>query len=866
MATIIMNDDKISIKAYLKADSFSQCFRIRNKKGEVNDLVTPDMFWGKLSEDGIYLDYTKINNRNIKVTEGISQKNGSQMLWNDLCDSWLQENVFQSNESKVFVFQGYAGCGKTTFVNHFLRKRKIDIDSFYIDIGKDWAYPQEPYMFFNEVLIKFDEYMDDIISETKVREKIWDKFIELGKDLNIKELDLQLPNIIAKFIEIKKICEWSNLRVSIHGYLNENFGNKRNHTIGSCTGKNNYVWHNYGQTQTIVALFMLLICAKFLVNNENNLSSAPYILAFDNLDVITDPALSAENVVTLWGVIHRFMSYKSAFKNKTKKDLPNFSIFIMVRKVLYSHIISHLPDLEMQVNYNPYFVNVCDISNLYLSQDILEHRIAYWTNNIRDNDIIYKLKHLGEVTAIHAKTPLLGYDDSEEFEESYQIHNSINLDAFFNHNYRALSNVLAVFLDDDKYTKNFLTDFNLTSQSKEWQKVATLIFELSLLYKVNKVWNKMGFGCEDFNLIDYPTTLNRLILNYLYISKCGQALYSYSNNRSDIPIDDHVSLRDIIRIFENVKFISLDKNLNNEQINREYNSENPLITKDLIIERLADMCARNTNIFHSDAYGYDADNDELWRRPLYFIDGVKLFHTAASYDELKLYFEDAVKDGRDDQIFFSITDEGFVLIYDIVANFEFYSARYCKSMKARPLHQAASTEELKNLIAPVYNAVKLCCERHNLFMEQYMNKYDINKNEYLNRFFHPRTKPRFMDQNKTGQKLIEFSFRPQLHIVRVIYSHVDYFNRVKNLFSKSNDNERKLMCRCLTNWIENYLILYKKYFYHFLEFTVCNSDNNVYRILYQQLCKQKKNYSDDKEQKNVDISINYGRHTSRKRS
>lgn len=229
MATIIMNDDKISIKAYLKADSFSQCFRIRNKKGEVNDLVTPDMFWGKLSEDGIYLDYTKINNRNIKVTEGISQKNGSQMLWNDLCDSWLQENVFQSNESKVFVFQGYAGCGKTTFVNHFLRKRKIDIDSFYIDIGKDWAYPQEPYMFFNEVLIKFDEYMDDIISETKVREKIWDKFIELGKDLNIKELDLQLPNIIAKFIEIKKICEWSNLRVSIHGYLNENFGNKRNH-------------------------------------------------------------------------------------------------------------------------------------------------------------------------------------------------------------------------------------------------------------------------------------------------------------------------------------------------------------------------------------------------------------------------------------------------------------------------------------------------------------------------------------------------------------------------------------------------------------------------------------------------------------
>lgn len=860
MAIINVRGDKFPIKAYLKADPYSQQFVLDNVADEGKELVTDDMFWGKEDKDGLYLDYSLIKNRKIVITDGISQRRSSHILQAHLCDQWLQEKIINLNESKVYVFQGYAGCGKTTFMNYLLRKRKIDIDSFYIDIGKRWAYPEEPYMFFCETLNEFDRYLDNIIHVKTTRNKVWDKFIELGTDLDIADLDTQLPNIIAQFIKIKDDSNWNTLRINIHGYLNETFNNKNNNVKGF-TSKNGDIWHNQGQTQTIVALFILLICANFLATDERNLSSQSYILIFDNLDVITDPALSAENVLTLWGVMHRFMHYKS---KKNKNQLPNFGIFITVRKVLYSHITSHLPDLEMGINYNSYFIKVCDISDLYLSQDILEHRVSYWTKNVDDEDIVYKLTQLGEITSIHAKTPLLEYEDSIELEESYEIHSSINLDAFFNHNYRALSNVLAVFLDDDKYTKNFLADFDSASHSKEWQKVATLVFELSLLYKRSTVWNRMGFGCEDFSSIDYPTTLNRLILNYLYISKCGQALYSYSNNRKNIPIDDHVSLRNIIRMFEGVNFVFIDKDLNDEQIAKEYQANDSLITRKLILERLADMCARNTGVFHSDAYGYDPDNDELWRRPLYFVDGVKLSHTAAAYIELKTYFEEAVDSGRDDQIFFSITDEGYVLIHDIVANFEFYSARYCKSLEARPLHQATSTEEIDNLITPVYNAVELCCKRHNLYMERYMEQYIIDKNEYLNQFFHPRTKPRFKSQNKVRKMLSEFSFRPQLHIVRVIYAHIDYFNRIKNLFSKSNSSENQLMCKNLTNWIETYLNLYETYFYNSLDFTVCNPDNNVYWTLFDLLDKQKRNYTSNGKPKNVDISIRHKGHIFKK--
>lgn len=853
MAIINVRGDKFPIKAYLKADPYSQQFVLDNVADEEKELVTNDMFWGKEYKDGLYLDYSMIQNRKIVITDGISQRRSSYILHAHLCDQWLQEKIINLNESKVYVFQGYAGCGKTTFMNYLLRKRKIDIDSFYIDIGKRWAYPEEPYMFFSETLNEFDRYLDDILHTKTTRNKVWNKFIELGTDLDIVELDSQLPSIIAQFMKIKEDSTWNTLRINIHGYLNETFNGMNDSTKG-LTSNNGNIWHNKGQTQTIVSLFILLIYANALITDEENLSSQSYILIFDNLDVITDPALSAENVLTLWGVMHRFMNYK---KKKIRNKLPNFGIFIAVRKVLYSHITSHLPDLEMGINYNSFYIKVCDISDLYLSQDILEHRVSYWTKNADDCDIVYKLTQLGEITTIHTKTPLLEYEDNIELEESYEIHSSINLDAFFNHNYRALSNVLAVFLDDDKYTKNFLADFNSTSRSKEWQKVATLVFELSLLYKRSRVWNKMGFGCEDFSSIDYPTTLNRLILNYLYISKCGQTLYSYSNNRKNIPSDDHVSLRCIIRMFEGVKFIFIDKYLNDEQIDEEYHASNSLITRKLILERLADMCARNTGVFHSNAYGYDPDNDELWRRPLYFVDGVKLTHTAASYNELKRYFEEAVDSGRDDQIFFSITDEGFVLIHDIVANFEFYSARYCKSLEARPLHQATSSEEIDNLITPVYNAVELCCKRHNLYMEKYMEQYMIDKNEYLNKFFHPRTKPRFEKQNKVGKRLSEFSFRPQLHMVRVIYAHIDYFNRIKNHLSKSNSSENQSMCKNLTNWIEVYLNLYETYFYNSLDYTVCNPDNNVYWTLYGLLEEQKWNYGEEGEQKNVDISMHH---------
>lgn len=94
-----------------------------------------------------------------------------------------------------------------------------------------------------------------------------------------------------------------------------------------------------------------------------------------------------------------------------------------------------------------------------------------------------------------------------------------------------------------------------------------------------------------------------------------------------------------------------------------------------------------------------------------------------------------------------------------------------------------------------------------------MQQYKLDKNKYLRQRFHPRTNPRF-DEN---DNLTKASFRPQLHIVRVIYAHVAYFNEVKKLLSESQFSDKNAMCECLSGWIKNYLLLYKNNFYDVLK-------------------------------------------------
>ena len=835
----IIKNNEVPLKAYLRGDSHSQKFVLLGENNSPKDLVTSDMFWGNsingIYDKGLYLDYHKMIGRQITVSNGISEEAISHTKKNKDCDDWIDSNLLNFYEDKIIVIQGYAGSGKTTLMNHVINK--ISDKCFqYIDIGKDWTYTQEPYLFFNETLHTFDCCIQDVIkSNSQIRNKIWNKFMELLSLDTITDFNIELKNIKIALNRIKKNNKrWEQTKEDILDFLYENYSQKTD-VKTPLTSK--------GQTEVIVSLIIILISAKKIIQNENKI----FTIIFDDLDVITNPSIPSENVVILWGVIHKYLDFKENLEKVIIDKLPMIHIIINVRKVLYSHITSHLPRLEMNIHYNNNCINVCDISNLYLSQKILLHRIDYWCKqkNI-DPKTKNNLSQIGKISNIHTDDSSIFFDNTNSENNT---NNRINLDALFNHNYRAFANAMSELFEDETYYQYMYDDLSNESTIQNWQKVSTIIFCLSLLYRKKQIWNAMGFGCSSFETIDFPTTLNRLLLNCLFYSRYGQYLNDIANSHKNLPINDYLTLNDLVYKFSKSKFIKSSVRKNEKQNIEKYNNANNN-TLDMVIERLADMCARNPASI--DSKGYDSDDDELWRRPLFFIGGVLLNHTAITKNELYEHFKERLNENEGNQIKFLITDEGMVLIHDIIANFEFYSARYCKDSLYKPLHHIQTKKEVTALIKPVYNAIKKCISRHRIYMDDYMANYHININDYLSESFHPRTNPRF--KNNENDDCIEFdSFRPQLHIVRVIYSHIAYFNDVKKLIFESSLQDRDEICVEITQWIKKYLLLYRWNYYELFDNTICFRDNNVFKDLIVLTKKQQKHYKTD--MKNIDISL-----------
>ena len=811
--------NNIPLKAYMRADSHSQCFVI-NDNGIEHELVSKEMFWGVSEDDNnrLYLDYKKVSGRQLNVRRGIYATDPSRELNEQECDNWLEKNMLDIQTDNIIVVQGYAGTGKSTLLNYVINNYQ-ETEACYIDICEEWSYEKESYLFFTSALNQFIKYLDKVFSlESKKRNKVWNRFISLLSVDYASVFDGDLNNLAEIFKGLKRTNNWKNLKGRVRLKLDALYSER----VEKSNRPNNINWYSRGQTQLIVSLIILIISAMHLEKESNN---EKFLLIFDNLDIITNPAIPSENIVSLWGTINNYIKFKSKHHTMSHEQLPNIGILISVRKALYSHITSHLPDLEMNIGYDKEYIQVCDISNLYASQKIIEHRINYWLTNGEnlDDSTKDKLIQLSQLASIHSKNSIV-YQDNTNID-GLNIH--INLDAFFNHNYRAFVNAFSELLEKNDYSDFIKKDLSKTSKSKNWQKISTLIYCLSLLYRNSNVWSSLGFGCEYHDTCDFPTTLNRLLLNCLYYSRLGFYLRTKESVKMDLPDNEFLSLDYLVNKFSKNTFIKVhienDIELNKKSYLSASNNTNILIT-----ERLSEMCARNPSAVTANAVGYNSEDDELWRRPLFFVGGIKLDHTAISKQEISDAFRGALVNNNGKNIKFLITDEGMILIRDIVANFEFYSARYSKKELSKPLHHVVTQTEVNDLITPVFEAIKKCIDKHKIFMDDYTKNYNISINEYLGEQFHARTYPKFEKSEYGKHTLMEGSFRPQLHIVRVIYSHIHYFNYTKNYIFMSSLENKSEICKALTNWINEYLELYKNNFYEWIAKTNYNSDNNVY--------------------------------------
>ena len=829
MSIINLEDGNITLNAYLRADSYSQIYKV--KKGEeFTSIVSDRDFWGETPESKkLYLDYSLIDNRQLACSNGMSVDATVTFYENEECDRWINDNLIHGKMTKLFVIQGYAGCGKTTFINYI--KRNATCTNFeYTDIADVGTPFNECSIFFTKTLDTFMTLYKSVFSDRKKR-KILEKFKDLLREDDSIILDSELKDVVNLF---NKRYRGKETFDEIRDVLNNRYAGE--HLLSD------NVWHTRGNIILLTSLTLLLKYAIRFAHKDKTNSVIAFI--FDNLDAITDPCLSSEAVYFLWLTMCRIREYKN---KKLDPCLPDIKIYIMIRKILHSHIVSYLPDLEMYTKLDPSAVINCDISRLYLSRSIVEHRVKFWEETIdkNDNEAKTKLHKLVNLLAIQEdKMPMeeveqieatSSNDDSDDttLERINIPRDHLNLDALFNHNYRAFANVLYILIEKLDISSA------IQSTSRQWQKVSLVIFTLSLLYREH-VWKDLGFGCQNCNMQDYPTTLNRLILNMLYVARAEKDLYRlYDRQTNSVFRNNYISLNDLVGQLEKITFMRIESSDNEALISDKRKKVSAEDSKELILHRLAEMCARNTSASNTHSHGFDPYEDEVWRRPMYFIGGVKTHHTAATADALYTYFRDRLcsEDGK--RIQFAITDEGMILIQDIFAHFEFYSGRYCSGVK-KALHQVTSVDEIYEIITPVYNAIKKCCERTIIFLNEYQEKYNISLDDVLKKGFHPRTNPRKTKDLNNGRIIFdERTFRPQIHVVRVIFSHISYFTKTRDFISNGSYEDKVTMINAFNSWIESYLDLYKKYFLDYLKGSEHIADNTVYNALLKKLLSNK---------------------------
>jgi len=181
--------------------------------------------------------------------------------------------------------------------------------------------------------------------------------------------------------------------------------------------------------------------------------------------------------------------------------------------------------------------------------------------------------------------------------------------------------------------------------------------------------------------------------------------------------------------------------------------------------------------------------DEIWRRPLYYSKNA-LVNESKILDKLMEQYNDYNNGKFTELVEFCICESGCTFVEKIVPHFEFYSTRLASN--SEPLYCINDVEVLKNNLCTVYNQIKICCDKQESFKNNYISKYNIAKEKYLELPFHPKT----------------HQGNSQLHIERVIFSHIAYLNEYRKYLFKNMVAVMESFNDVLLEYIGKYLELY----------------------------------------------------------
>lgn len=711
----------------------------------VDPFSNKSIFWEKDGKPGMFYDYALDNTQSVKGR--ITLNHNEMTISADKLDAWVTDNWLSNKDVFIHILVGYAGCGKSTFVNHILntqeRGRYSTFWNFY-DIQEYSSMSQDSSM---------DLYLKDNLcyniakrlKSSRNKKALLDRF---KKKLNFFS-DLAPGfscNIDILIAELEKAVEEKN-------YKSINIKDEAIIAEGRLSKQVPY------------------LALTYLWNASIHRSQAyTVICVFDGLDIVDDPKQTVKLIKEIFKLMKRY---------RKLKNQPDVKLIITCRKFTLSLLETSSGDVSFEEIYADYkdSISFLDISTLYQVSKVLKYKakticihpdlLNLKKDSKADRDKLAECKRIAE----------LPEEIADIFDNNSISNETLSFSKIVNHNLRSASSLYhTLFSQSDCFC-------NLIKPKKPNERICYKGFFIhKICYELNikKIWKNMGYGGHDninsgntiYGKEDelFPTTLSRMILTKLYRNPDKEiSLFDLYNSFSWMPV---------LRIKKGAKIDDIPIDIENK------------LSPEYFAECIADMLIRSSS--HDD----EIKHEGIWRRPLYF--GSQAI-SATNISDLKYIYRNEFISILEQQSIntplptFKIAECGEEFIDTFAIHFEFNAVRFCNTEV--PLWMVEEKSDFESIANRVYNSVARCMEKQIWLASRYSKTHD---KKYIDEDFHPQTNWR--------------KRRPQLHIIRVVFSHIAYLDAIREQLWKGGkcNTTDKMKIQILNDVIGKYLNLLAK--------------------------------------------------------
>lgn len=701
---------------------------------KMDSLSNSDIFWGKGGNPSFFYNYESNNQQYVNGMPNLNSFEEHIQVGN--LNEWLKVNWFNNKNTFIHLLIGYAGCGKTTFVNYILKMKST------IKYVSYWDFYETQYIIGIEQSKGLNLYLkNNLLCNIKYH---------LRRSSNPKAM---LDRFKKNLCYLSTITSFhSDVKILISS-LEESF---KKGTLDEFDIIDEFYDKCAGFLNQAILLGLTFIWNASILNN-----STPIACIFDGLDIIEDPKILVNFIHNVYLILGKYRS------------LPNMKPIKAVftcRKFTYSLLETSKGDVSFSERNSDYknSVSLLDISNLYQVNQVLTYKAGVVYNN--PNILNMNVEDIDECKRIAEMPNKYILDTVSESNDSFSLSKIVN------HNLRSAASLFHVIFKQSSGLCSVNTPFDQKCH------IGYFVHQISNELNNKGIWANMGYEGEDTLCIissyktskrniplydeqneNFPTTLSRMILTLLYRHGKEMSLAEIYNRLKWIPYQN-------IKKGEDIETIHLCKTDN--------------LSLESFAECISDMLNRSSS-----------NNDEIaqegiWRRPLYF--GSHALTTSNFYEK-KQFFKDQfiriLKNNSIEMPTFRISECGEEFIDTFAIHFEFNAVRYCNTDK--PLWMIQNANDINSILEKVFSSVSRCMEKQ-IWLDNYYAK--THTNNYLDEEFHPTT-------NRER--------RPQLHIIRVVFSHISYLDSIRTLLwenGKCNEISKEIILS-LNDGIGNYLNL-----------------------------------------------------------